>query len=275
MTQSAWPFSGQTVSETQFRAWARQAFGSRIYQGLTVSTSTTGRQLTVGAGLATVDGCAYMSDSTVTLDVDANTTGQARRVYAVLRLDPTATPQIQLATVNGPAGGGAATFTQTDTGVYEFPLAYATVTAGQSGGWSSATSSAVMLALPVDVSTLAQLNAWNAEEGRVAHLTDGTEYVRRSGVWKRRPHPAVYQGSVIVDPKGSSSALVVSEKTIRDLLGHAWNINSCSGYVMNGDYGAARVNVEGSDHTGDGLNARLSAARRGIMRFNWIIVDAS
>lgn len=146
MTQSAWPFSGQTVSEAQFRAWARQAFGSRIYQGLTVSTSTTGRQLTVGAGLAIVDGCAYMSDATVTLDVDANTTGQSRRVYAVLRLDPTSTPQIQLVTVNGPAGGGAATFTQTDTGIYEFPLAYATVTAGQAGGWSSATSGAVMLA---------------------------------------------------------------------------------------------------------------------------------
>jgi hypothetical protein len=150
MTQSAWPFSGQTVSEAQFRAWARQAFGSRIYQGLTVSTSTTGRQLTVSAGLATVDGCAYMSDSAVTLDVDANTTGQARRVYAVLRLDPTATPQIQLATVNGPAGGGAASFTQTDTGVYEFPLGYATVTAGQSGGWSSATSAATALASPRD-----------------------------------------------------------------------------------------------------------------------------
>lgn len=142
MTQSAWPFSGQTVSEAQFRAWARQAFGSAIYQGLQVSTSTTGRQLTVGPGLATVDGCAYMSDSTVTLDVDANTTGLSRRVYVVLRLDPAATPRIQLVTVNGPAGGGPASFTQTETGVYEYPLAYAIVTAGQTGGWSSSTSSA-------------------------------------------------------------------------------------------------------------------------------------
>lgn len=150
MTQSAWPFSGQTVSEAQFRAWARQAFGSRVHHGLTVTTSTTGRQLTVSAGLATVDGCAYLSDATVTLNVDANTTGTTRRVYAVLRLNPAATPQIQLVTVNGPAGGGAATFTQTDTGIYEFPLAYATVTAGQSGGWSSATSSTTALTLPAD-----------------------------------------------------------------------------------------------------------------------------
>lgn len=161
MTQSAWPVSGKTVSEAQFRAWARQAFGTRIYQGLTVSTSTTGRQLTVSAGLATVDGCAYMSDSAVTLDVDANTTGQARRVYAVLRLDPTADPMIQLATVNGPAGGGAASFTQTDTGVYEFPLGYATVTAGQSGGWSSATSAVTMIAAPsTQQASIAQSISW-------------------------------------------------------------------------------------------------------------------
>jgi hypothetical protein len=161
MTQSAWPFSGQTVSEAQFRAWARQAFGSTVYQGLTVSTRTTGRQLTVTAGLATVDGCAYMSDSTVTLNVDANTTGQPRRVYAALRLDPSTTPKIQLVTVNGPAGGGAATFTQTDTGVYEFPLAYATVTAGQSGGWSSSTSSAIPVTVARGQSAvLAQTITW-------------------------------------------------------------------------------------------------------------------
>ncbi|MEE8725553.1 MAG: hypothetical protein SOH95_05525 [Bifidobacterium crudilactis] len=165
MTQSAWPFSGQTVSEAQFRAWARQAFGSSVYQGLTVTASTTGRQLQVTAGLAVVDGCAYMSDSTVTLDVDANTTGLARRVYAVLRLDPQATPRIQLVSVNGPAGGGEASFTQTDTGIYEFPLAYVTVTAGQAGGWSSSTSAVTTVAVPSN------------RNGVVATATDGNGFV--------------------------------------------------------------------------------------------------
>lgn len=180
MTQSAWPFSGQTVSEAQFRAWARQAFGSRVYQGLSVATSTTGRQLTVTAGLAVVDGCAFMSDSTVTLDVDANTTGLARRVYAVLRLDPQATPRIQLVAVNGPAGGGEASFTQTDTGVYELPLAYATVTAGQAGGWSSSTSGATMLVQPVDPT--------NGPAPRMATVTHGVlAHVIQPGVEWRFP----------------------------------------------------------------------------------------
>ena len=140
MTQNAWPFTGQTITMAQFRAWSRVAQGSRVWSGLSVTADTSGRNLIVTAGTATVDGCMFTSDATTTLAVPANTTGTMRRAYAMLTLDDSATPQIQLGVKLGPAGGGAASFTQTESGVYELPLAYATLASGAASFAGSGTT---------------------------------------------------------------------------------------------------------------------------------------
>lgn len=130
MTQSAWPEGSGGVSEEQFRYLMRSASASRVVSGLTVVASSSDLQLTLASGFAVVQGFAYLNDASLALSVDSNSTGSARRAYMVLELDPTSSPRVQAKIVNGPSGGGAPTFTQTDTGVYQLPVAWVSVASG-------------------------------------------------------------------------------------------------------------------------------------------------
>lgn len=165
MTQNAWPFTGQTITMAQFRAWSRVTQGSRVWSGLSVTADTSGRNLIVTAGTATVDGCMFTSDSTMTLAVPANTTGTTRRAYALLTLDDSATPKIQLGVKLGPAGGGDASFTQTESGVYELPLAYADLASGAASFANSSTTQIAPVMLDPTVVT-ATANSTGAQVSR-------------------------------------------------------------------------------------------------------------
>ncbi|MGM9381123.1 tail fiber domain-containing protein [Streptomyces antibioticus] len=136
MSISSYPFDGQAVSEGQYSYLFRElASHSGIAgpEGLgTTSFSVygdgTGMNVKVNPGFAIVRGHAVQSTATETITIAAASAAQ-RYDRVVLRLDPTAN-SITLAVVQGTSGGGVPALTQTDTGIYEFPLATVTVPVG-------------------------------------------------------------------------------------------------------------------------------------------------
>ncbi|MGW1040049.1 tail fiber domain-containing protein [Streptomyces sp. NPDC002547] len=134
MSVSSYPFDGQTVSEGQYSYLFRElASHSGIAASLgSVSFYTfadsSGMRVQVSPGYAIIRGHAVQSTATEVLTIAAAGTS-ARTDRVVLRLDPTAN-SIALAVIQGQAGGGVPALTQTDTGIYEFPLARVSVPAG-------------------------------------------------------------------------------------------------------------------------------------------------
>ncbi|WP_438470798.1 tail fiber domain-containing protein [Streptomyces asiaticus] len=134
MSISSYPFDGQAVSEGQYSYLFRElASHSGIADsvsgaGFTVFGDGSGMQVKVNPGFAVVRGHAVQSTATETLTIAAASAAQ-RYDRVVLRLDPTAN-SITLAVVQGTSGGGVPALTQTDTGVYEFPLATVTIAVG-------------------------------------------------------------------------------------------------------------------------------------------------
>ncbi|MEU0344249.1 tail fiber domain-containing protein [Streptomyces bobili] len=161
MSISSYPFDGQAVSEGQYSYLFRElASHSGIADsvggtGFNVYADSSGMRVKVNAGYAIVRGHSVQSTATETLTIAA---ASAARRYdrIVLRLDPTAN-SITLAVVQGTSGGSVPALTQTDTGVFEFPLATVTVPVGAAtisagdvlgereflgntvGGWTTAT----------------------------------------------------------------------------------------------------------------------------------------
>ncbi|AGM12123.1 tail protein [Streptomyces phage Sujidade] len=132
MTQSSYPFDGQTTSETQYSQFFRELQDSGVCAqasdlDLRVGAAGTGMTVTVQPGRAIVRGHAYSSTAVETLTIAASES-QARTDRVVLRLDPTAN-SIVLAVVKGTAGGGLPALVQTDTAIYELLLANVTVPA--------------------------------------------------------------------------------------------------------------------------------------------------
>ncbi|MFJ6483135.1 tail fiber domain-containing protein [Streptomyces sp. NPDC091682] len=136
MAITSYPFDNQAVTETQFSQMFREfqdsgIAGSLGASGFAVSTGT-GMTVTVGPGLAFLRG--HMVQSTATENVTlAASSAQVRVDRVVLRLDP-ATNSITLAVKAGTAGSTTpAALVQTDTGIYELPLASITVGASVTG----------------------------------------------------------------------------------------------------------------------------------------------
>lgn len=126
MTEYSYPFNSQTVTETQFRGWARQFAGSHVHSGLTVANVTGARQLTVQPGFATVDGTAYWLDTQLTLSGSTNTSGGTRRDWVVIILDPSkASGSKTSITLRAGSGTSTPSWKMTQAGVYELPIAYA------------------------------------------------------------------------------------------------------------------------------------------------------
>ncbi|WP_371671220.1 tail fiber domain-containing protein [Streptomyces sp. NBC_00289] len=133
MAITSYPFDSQAVTETQFSQMFREfqdtgvvaSFGAS--SGFAVSAGT-GMVLNVSSGLAFVRGFMAQSSATDTVTIPAaNTSVRVDRV--ILRLDP-AVNSIVLAVKQGTAGSTTpAALTQTDTGIYEMPLALVTVNA--------------------------------------------------------------------------------------------------------------------------------------------------
>jgi hypothetical protein len=131
MTEFSFPFEDIDTTEAQFSQWARN-----IGQGVAGVPTGTDLQVTagsalsvdIGEGQAMVRGHYYISTAIENLALDTAHPSLNRSDVVVLRLDPDA-DEIVLAVVTGTAGSGVPTLTQTDTGVYEFPLATVAVPA--------------------------------------------------------------------------------------------------------------------------------------------------
>ncbi|MFF8845491.1 tail fiber domain-containing protein [Streptomyces sp. NPDC015127] len=161
MSISSYPFDGQAVSEGQysylFRELASHSGVADSVAGTGFHTygDSSGMQVKVNPGFAVVRGHAVQSTATETVTIAAASPA-TRYDRVVLRLDPTAN-SIVLAVVQGTSGGGVPALTQTETGIYEFPLATVTIPVGAStitsgnvvgerrflgntvGGWTTAT----------------------------------------------------------------------------------------------------------------------------------------
>lgn len=130
MAQSSYPFDGQATSESQYSQFFRELqdtgiAGSADSGALEVSADGSGMAVDVQPGFAIVRGHAYSSTAVETLTIEA-ADPTARLDTVVLRLDPAAN-SIVLAVLKGTPGAGAPAVTQTDTSVYELPLAVITV----------------------------------------------------------------------------------------------------------------------------------------------------
>lgn len=135
MAETSFPFENVDVSETQFSRWARnfQDYGVNGVPGdgnLLVTGDDSGLQVRVAAGQAFVRGHYYINTSQAT--VTLLSAGSNTRIdMIVLELDPVAN-SISLKAVRGEEVSSspvAPTLTQLDVGVYQLPLAYATIPA--------------------------------------------------------------------------------------------------------------------------------------------------
>lgn len=134
MSISSYPFDGQAVSEGQYSYLFRELSShSGIADevggtGFHVYGDSSGMQVKANPGFAIVRGHAVQSTATETI-VIAAASAATRYDRIVLRLDPTAN-KISIAVVQGTSGGGVPALTQTDTGLFEFPLATVTIPVG-------------------------------------------------------------------------------------------------------------------------------------------------
>lgn len=136
MSISSYPFDGQAVSEGQYSYLFRElASHSGVADpagsggtSFNVFGDSSGMLVKVSPGFAVVRGHAVQSTATESVTIAAASAAQ-RYDRIVLRLDPTAN-SITIAVVQGSSGGGVPALTQTDTGIYEFPLATVSVPVG-------------------------------------------------------------------------------------------------------------------------------------------------
>lgn len=140
MAESSWPFhdgvDGTPVLEDQWSYMARQwaangVVGAPGDANLQVFANSSGREVHVRAGRASVRGHWFLSDAQETLAIAANSSGNPRIDRIVARLDPAAN-SVTLAVKQGSPSGSpsAPALTQTDTGTWELTLAKVTVANG-------------------------------------------------------------------------------------------------------------------------------------------------
>lgn len=134
MSITSYPFDGQAVSEGQYSYLFRELSShsgiadTESGPDLRVYGDSSGMKVKVNPGFAVIRGHAFQSTAVETVTIAA-ASAAVRRDRVALRLDPTAN-SITLAVIQGASGGGVPALTQTDTGIYEFPLATVTVPIG-------------------------------------------------------------------------------------------------------------------------------------------------
>jgi len=134
MAQSSWPFENIDTSESQFSHWARN-MGEGVITGkgleLEPFADSTGLNVKVKSGDALVRGHYYASSEQETITVPAASVTNPRIDLIVLRLDPSVNSIILALRAGTPAVTPVApTPTQTESAVYELPLATVNVAAG-------------------------------------------------------------------------------------------------------------------------------------------------
>lgn len=133
MAEISFPFENIDTTESQFSSWARN-FQETGVQGspngteLKVTTPGTGLGVSVAVGQAFIRGHYYINNAAKTLTLTSAGTN-TRIDYIVVELDPTANTVVAkivqgTAVVSSPT---APTLTQTDSGVYQLPVAKITI----------------------------------------------------------------------------------------------------------------------------------------------------
>lgn len=133
MAITSFPFDNQDTTETQFSYLFRELQDSGVADGFGGTSfqpfgDSTGMTVKLRAGFAIVRGFAVQSDAVFTVTLPAaDSTPRVDRI--VLRLDPTAN-SITPTYIKGVAGAGVPpALTQTDTAVYDLPVATVNVAA--------------------------------------------------------------------------------------------------------------------------------------------------
>lgn len=137
MTISSWPYVNQSTTDVQYSRLFREGIPSAVVGSLgstsmAVSADSSGMNVKVAAGSATVRGYMILSDAIVTLAVQASES-QTRVDRVVLELDlaqPQYADRITPKVLKGTAGSSTPpALTQTDAGTYQISLALVTVDA--------------------------------------------------------------------------------------------------------------------------------------------------
>lgn len=135
MAENSYPFDGDPLPEDGWSKMARLFGGQGVYgdpgsTALQVFADSSGMNVFVRTGRALVRGHYYENTAQMTVAIPSNGAGSARIDRIVLRLDPTA-DSITAVRVAGTAGAAAApALTQTDTGIFDIPLAQVRVEPG-------------------------------------------------------------------------------------------------------------------------------------------------
>jgi hypothetical protein len=139
MAETSYPFEGANTTEAQYSQLFRRLnftgiAGAPGDSTVKVTGDSSGMNVKVSAGYAMVRGHFYKTDAISTLTITAANGSNPRKDLIVLRLDPTTANSIVLTVKTGTAGASPSdpSLTQTDEGVFEFPIARVNVAAGAS-----------------------------------------------------------------------------------------------------------------------------------------------
>lgn len=126
----SYPFDAQTTTETQYSRFFRELRGTGVLgdpsgSALQVSSPSSGMSLRIAVGAAIIRGHYVEVDAIESMTLAVGV-AQARVDLVVMRLNP-AGNNIQPAIIAGTPGAGAPAATQTDTGIYDLPLAQVAV----------------------------------------------------------------------------------------------------------------------------------------------------
>lgn len=139
MAETSYPFEGANTTEAQYSQLFRRlnftgVAGAPGDTSVKVTGDSSGMNVKVAVGYAMVRGHFYKTDAITTLTIGAANATNPRKDLIVLRLDPTTANSIVLAVKAGTAGASPTdpALTQTDEGIFEFPIARVNVPANAS-----------------------------------------------------------------------------------------------------------------------------------------------
>ncbi|MET8826517.1 hypothetical protein ABZX40_28320 [Streptomyces sp. NPDC004610] len=217
MAQDSWPNAGhndRSVTDSEYEVMAARFSDDGVYGDPgdpAVATAGVGLTVNIRAGVqGSLRGHGWESGTTtVPLAVDANTSGQTRVDWAVLRLDRSDWT-VRAAIRKGTPGAGAPALVQSegDTGAYEIPLARVTLLSG--AGSVTVARAELYAGTRVRPCTSATRNP-AARPGEIAFETDTRRLILWNGSgWQRVSDDS---GVIVVD-----SPLSAWDSTVQSVL---------------------------------------------------------